>query len=37
MSARPIRIAPSILASNFSKLGQEVRDVVDVTVRAVAL
>ncbi|MDK1386619.1 Ribulose-phosphate 3-epimerase [Ensifer psoraleae] len=25
----PIRIAPSILASNFSKLGQEVRDVVD--------
>jgi ribulose-phosphate 3-epimerase len=26
---RPIRIAPSILASDFSKLGQEVRDVVD--------
>ncbi|MBB4187442.1 ribulose-phosphate 3-epimerase [Sinorhizobium terangae] len=25
----PIRIAPSILASNFSKLGQEVRDVVE--------
>jgi ribulose-phosphate 3-epimerase len=25
----PIRIAPSILASDFSKLGQEVRDVVD--------
>ncbi|AFL52326.1 ribulose-phosphate 3-epimerase [Sinorhizobium fredii] len=25
----PIRIAPSILAANFSKLGQEVRDVVD--------
>lgn len=25
---RPIRIAPSILASDFSKLGQEVRDVV---------
>ncbi|MCO6185888.1 ribulose-phosphate 3-epimerase [Rhizobium sp. L1K21] len=27
--ARPIRIAPSILASDFSKLGQEVRDVVE--------
>lgn len=25
----PLRIAPSILASNFSKLGQEVKDVVD--------
>ena len=25
----PIRIAPSILAADFSKLGQEVRDVVD--------
>ncbi len=25
---KPIRIAPSILASDFSKLGQEVRDVV---------
>jgi ribulose-phosphate 3-epimerase len=25
----PLRIAPSILASNFSKLGQEVKDVID--------
>jgi ribulose-phosphate 3-epimerase len=29
MMTHPIRIAPSILAANFSKLGQEVRDVVD--------
>jgi ribulose-phosphate 3-epimerase len=29
MTSLPIRIAPSILAADFSKLGQEVRDVVD--------
>ncbi|TCD14551.1 ribulose-phosphate 3-epimerase [Oricola cellulosilytica] len=29
MADRPIKIAPSILASDFSKLGQEVRDVVE--------
>ncbi|WP_026614007.1 ribulose-phosphate 3-epimerase [Ensifer aridi] len=29
MMTHPIRIAPSILAANFSQLGQEVRDVVD--------
>jgi ribulose-phosphate 3-epimerase len=27
--SRPVRIAPSILASNFSKLGQEVTDVIE--------
>lgn len=29
MANRPLKIAPSILASDFSKLGQEVRDVVE--------
>jgi ribulose-phosphate 3-epimerase len=29
MTSLPIRIAPSILAADFSKLGQEVKDVVD--------
>ena len=27
--SRPVRIAPSILASNFSKLGQEVTDAIE--------
>ena len=29
MTTLPIRIAPSILAADFAKLGQEVRDVVE--------
>ena len=29
MTASPIRIAPSILAANFAKLGEEVRDVIE--------